>query len=102
VATLAIAETDRQDLIDLLHRYGRRHPGAVTIADDCLTAIVRYTSRTPTHGHLREAFVIAVRPAGQKPRSAEAPHHRQGMTVVGPASAVNNGKGSTLPSGDFS
>jgi ATP-dependent DNA ligase len=65
VATLAIAEKDRQNLVDLLHHYGRRHPtGTVTIADDCLAATVRYTSRTPTHGHLREAFVLAVRPAG--------------------------------------
>jgi bifunctional non-homologous end joining protein LigD len=64
VATLAIADKDRHNLVDLLHRYGRQHPtGAVTIADDCLTATVRYTSRTPTHGHLREAFVIAVQPA---------------------------------------
>ena len=68
VATLAIADKDRQDLVDLLHRYGRRHPtGTVTIPDDCLTATVRYTSRTPTHGHLREAFVLAVQPAGQVP-----------------------------------
>ncbi len=64
VATLALGDKDRQDLVDLLHRYGRRHPtGAVTIADDCLSAVVRYTSRTPTHGHLREAFVIGVRPS---------------------------------------
>jgi ATP-dependent DNA ligase len=68
VATLAIAEKDRQDLISLLHRYGRQHPtGTVTIPEDCLTATVRYTSRTPTHGHLREAFVLAVRPSGQAP-----------------------------------
>ena len=41
VATLAIADKDRQDLVDLLHRYGRRHPtGAVTIPEDCLSAIV--------------------------------------------------------------
>ena len=32
VATLALADKDRQDLVDLLHRWGRRHPtGAVTI-----------------------------------------------------------------------
>src|SRR5689334_9629391 len=51
VATLAIADKDRQELVDLLHKYGRRLPTAtVTIADDCLSATVRYTSRTPTHG----------------------------------------------------
>ena len=66
VATLALADKDRQDLVDLLHKYGRQHPtGTVTIPDDCLTATVRYTSRTPTHGHLREAFVLAVHPAGE-------------------------------------
>ena len=69
VATLALADSQRSALVDLLHRYGRRHPtGAVTIPDDCLTATVRYTSRTPTHGHLREAFVLAVQPAGEVSR----------------------------------
>jgi ATP-dependent DNA ligase len=74
VATLALANKERQELIDLLHKYGRQHPtGTVTIPADCLTATVRYTSRTPTHGHLREAFVLAVHPAGQTPISAGAP-----------------------------
>jgi bifunctional non-homologous end joining protein LigD len=74
VATLALADKDRQDLVDLLHRYGRQHPtGTVTIPDNCLTATVRYTSRTPTHGHLREAFVLAVQPAGQNPNLSRAP-----------------------------
>ncbi len=68
VATLALADKDRQDLVDLLHRWGRRHPtGAITIPPDCLTAPVRYTSCTPTHGHLREASLMAVQPAGQQP-----------------------------------
>ncbi len=68
VATLATADHDRAALVDLLHRYGRRHPPrAVTIPDDCLTATVRYTSRTPTRGRLREAFVLAVQPARQVP-----------------------------------
>ncbi len=70
VATLAIADSQRSALVDLLHRYGRRHPtGTITIPDDCLTTTVRYTSRTPTHGHLREAFVVAVQPAGPGPTS---------------------------------
>src|SRR4029077_11213797 len=69
VATLALANKDRQDLVDLLHKYGRQHPtGSVTIPDDCLTATVRYPSRTPPHRPLREAFVLAVPPAGQKPK----------------------------------
>ncbi len=52
VATLAIADKDRQHLDDLLHRWGRRHPtGAVTIPPDLtLHDRPRYTSRTPTHG----------------------------------------------------
>ena len=70
VATLAIADSQRSALVDLLHRYGRQHPtGTITIPDDSLTATVRYTSRTPTHGHLREAFVLAVQPAGPGPTS---------------------------------
>jgi bifunctional non-homologous end joining protein LigD len=65
VATLALPDSQRAALVDLLRRYGRLHPtGAVTIPDGCLEAEVRYTSRTPTHGHLREAFVDAVTPAG--------------------------------------
>jgi hypothetical protein len=71
VATLALADKDRQDLGDLLHRYGRQHTTrTVTIADDGLTATVRYTSRIPRHGHLLEAFVLAVHPAAQKPKGA--------------------------------
>ncbi len=74
VATLAIADSQRSALVDLFHRYGRQHPtGTITIPGDCLTATVRYTSRTPTHGHLREAFVTAVQPAGQgSPTGARA------------------------------
>ncbi len=74
MATLAIADKERQDLVDLLHRYGRRHPtGTVTVPNDCLSATVRYTSRTPSHGHLREAFVLAVHPAGEKPKMRRSP-----------------------------
>jgi hypothetical protein len=69
VATLALASNERAALVDLLQRYGRQHPtGTATIPADCLTATVRYTSRTPTHGHLREAFVLAVQPARQASR----------------------------------
>ncbi len=69
MATLVLADRDRAALVDLLHRYGRQHPtGTITIPADRLTATVRYTSRTPTHGHLREAFVLAVQPAGEASR----------------------------------
>jgi bifunctional non-homologous end joining protein LigD len=63
VASLSLPEPDRSSLIDLLQRYGRSHPtGTITIPEDCLTATVRYSSRTPTHGLLREAVVVAVHP----------------------------------------
>jgi hypothetical protein len=68
---LIVAEENQPiAVVELLHRYGRRHPaGTITIPGDCLTATVRYTSRTPTHGHLREAFVLAVQLAGPGPTS---------------------------------
>jgi ATP-dependent DNA ligase len=63
-ASLALPEAERAAVVNLLERYGRSHPtGAITIPEDCLLATVRYTSRTPTHGLLREAVVTAVRPA---------------------------------------
>jgi ATP-dependent DNA ligase len=83
VATLAIADQDRRNLVDLLHRYGRQHPtGTVTIADDCITATVRYTSRTPTNGHLREAFVLAVRPAANSLFPGSGGEERPGSTNI--------------------
>ena len=46
-----------------MQRYGRHHPsGTIVIADDRTQAVVSYTSRTPAHGHLREAIVVAVEP----------------------------------------
>ena len=49
VATLALADNKRAVIVELPHRYGRQHPtGTITVPDDCLTATVRYTSRTPT------------------------------------------------------
>ena len=65
VAALAIPDKDRQDLVDLQHRYGRRHPtGTVTIPDSCLTATVRYTS---PHSHPRASprSVRSSRPTGR-------------------------------------
>jgi hypothetical protein len=64
LATLALPEGQRTGLIDLLGRYGRHHPtGTMTIPPDCIQAVVHYTSRTPTLGHLREAFVVSIEPA---------------------------------------
>jgi bifunctional non-homologous end joining protein LigD len=65
VGTLSLSEEQRAALVDLLERYGQRHAsGTLTIAPDCIEAVVHYTSRTPTHGRLREAFVVSVEPAG--------------------------------------
>jgi hypothetical protein len=65
LAGLALPEDQQAALIDLLRRYGRSHPtGTVTIPPDCLQAVVQYTARTPTHGQLREAVVVAIEPAG--------------------------------------
>jgi bifunctional non-homologous end joining protein LigD len=60
-ATISLPDAERTAIVELLHRYGRLHPsGAVTIPDDCITATVHYTSRTPTYCLLREAFVVSV------------------------------------------
>jgi bifunctional non-homologous end joining protein LigD len=65
-ASLAMPETERVALVDLLQRYGRSHPtGTITIPVDCVTAWVRFTSRTPVHGLLREATVVAVHSASR-------------------------------------
>ena len=65
VASVGLAAGPRLELNEVIRRYGRPHPtGMVTLPEHCLQAQVRYTSRTPTHGHLREASVIAVRVAG--------------------------------------
>jgi ATP-dependent DNA ligase len=67
VGALAMPEHQRVALIDLLQRYGRHHPtGIVMIPEDRIQAIVHYTARTPTHGHLREAFVVGVEPVGSE------------------------------------
>ncbi len=65
LGVLAIPERQRVALIELLQRYEwhhpdrhRPHPGRPH------SAIVHYTARTPTHGYLRDAFVVAVEPVG--------------------------------------
>jgi ATP-dependent DNA ligase len=66
-ASLAVPESDRAALVALLERYGRSHPtGAITIPENCLAATVRFTSRTPTHGLLREATVVGVHPTSRQ------------------------------------
>jgi bifunctional non-homologous end joining protein LigD len=69
VASLALPAAERAALVGLLERYGRHHPtGATSIPEDCLAATVRFTSRTSTHGLLREATVVAVQPASGRGR----------------------------------
>lgn len=64
VATLALLEPERSALVELICRRGQSHrSGAAMIPTGCITAIVAFTSRTPTYGRLREATVIAVQPA---------------------------------------
>ena len=58
-------EEQRAALVDLVQRYGQKHPsGTITIPADCVQAVVHYTARTPTRGQLREAFVLSIEPAG--------------------------------------
>jgi hypothetical protein len=79
LATLAMPEPQQAALLDLLQRYGRQHPsGAVTIAEDCIHAVVHYTARTPTHVRLREAFAVAIQPVGTR---RELAPHAEGMGV---------------------
>jgi ATP-dependent DNA ligase len=81
-ATLALPEEQRAAVVELLRRYGRSHPtGTITISPDCLQAVVRYTSRTPTHGHLREAVVVAIEPAasGESRSALPSAHDRTGV-----------------------
>jgi hypothetical protein len=64
MATLSLPGDQCAVLVDLLERYGQRHPtGTITMPLDCIQAVVHYTSRTPTLGHLREAFVDSLKPA---------------------------------------
>jgi bifunctional non-homologous end joining protein LigD len=82
LATLALPEDQRAALVELLRRYGRSHPtGTITIAADCIQAVVRYTSRTPTHGHLREAVVVAIEPgrSGDSHSALPSSHDRTGV-----------------------
>jgi hypothetical protein len=74
VGTLSLGEDERAALIGLMERYGQRHSsGTVTIPPDCMTAVVRYMSRTPTRGHLREAFVVSIEPAEERATEKDEP-----------------------------
>jgi hypothetical protein len=71
LATLGLPESQRVALIDLLRRYGRQHPTPkITIPEDCIQAVMHYTSRTPTNGRLREAVAVAIEPAGSQSQAA--------------------------------
>jgi hypothetical protein len=58
--------------------------GAITIPEDCLSATVRYTSRTPTHGLLREAMVVALQPADGKPQKRDQGNGRSSRPITSP------------------
>jgi hypothetical protein len=80
-AALALPEADGTALVNLMERHGRTHPtGAITFPEDCLSATVRFTSRTPPHGPLREAVVVAVHPQ-QQLNQEMIRKHRPGITV---------------------
>jgi hypothetical protein len=53
--------------------------GTITIPDDYLQAVVHYTSRTPTYGHLREAFVVSIEPA-QSTENADIQRQTRSIT----------------------
>jgi hypothetical protein len=70
VGALSLPEDQRASLVGLIERYGQRHSsGTITIPADCIEALVHYTSRTPTHGRLREAFVVSIEPPGESKRA---------------------------------
>ena len=61
-ATLALPHTQRRAEVDLIGKYGRKHPTrTITLLQLCLEAVVQYTRRT-TSGHLREATATTIRP----------------------------------------
>jgi hypothetical protein len=61
IGTLSLPPEQRAALVNLLERHGQRHStGTITIPADCIQAVVHYTSRTPTRGHLREALIVSI------------------------------------------
>jgi hypothetical protein len=67
VGTLNLPGDQRAAVVGPRERYGQRHStGTITIPTDCIEAVVHYTSRTPTHGHLREAFCHLYRTGRQR------------------------------------
>ena len=60
-AVLALPGPAREALASVLERYGARHPtGTLTVPAGCVEVEVRYTTRTPTNGLLREAAAIGI------------------------------------------
>jgi bifunctional non-homologous end joining protein LigD len=60
-ASIGLARDKRTVLVNLLDRYGKEGlGGVVSLPSASLMATVRYGSRTPTRGRLREAVVTAV------------------------------------------
>jgi hypothetical protein len=68
VGTLNLPGDQRAAVLYLVERKGQRHSsGTITIPLECIEAVVHNTSRTPARGHLREASVVSVEPAGRAP-----------------------------------
>jgi hypothetical protein len=64
LAAMALPENQRSVLIDLLQRHRCRHPAdKITHLANCSQAVMHCTSRTPTHGHTRDAIVVSLEPA---------------------------------------
>jgi hypothetical protein len=81
--TLSLTPEQRAALVDLMRRYGGQHSsGTITIPPECIQAVVHYTSRTPTHGHLREAFVVSIEPASRA-QSGASDEHSTSVVMVG-------------------
>jgi hypothetical protein len=67
-AILAIPPAERAPFVEFVQRYGHPSgPDLFRLPHGCLSAAVRYTSRTPTRRQLREAVVTSIAPANGEP-----------------------------------
>jgi hypothetical protein len=67
-AILAIPPAERAPFVEFVQRYGHPSgPDLFRLPHGCLSAAVRYTSRTPTRRQLREAVVTSIAPASGEP-----------------------------------
>jgi hypothetical protein len=75
----------------------RHHPtGVVMIPENRIQAIVHYAARTPTHGHLREAFVVPIEPMGSDSTDCAPPRDPSlcpGKVARRPSAEAKSGPG---------